>query len=57
MINLIKYNGHTEPIFKKLKLIKIEDILKLNEIKFYYKLENKKLPAYFFNKIFTIPLT
>ncbi len=48
IINLSKYNAHTEPIFKKtLKLLKIEDILKLNEIKFYFKLVNKKLPVYF----------
>ncbi len=36
---------------KKLKLLKIEDILKLNEIKFYYKLENGKLSAYFLNQL------
>ncbi len=47
IINLSKYNAHTEPLFKKLKLLKIEDILKLNEIKFYFKLVNKKLPVYF----------
>ncbi len=47
IINLSKYNDHTEPIFKKLKLLKIEDILKLNEVKFYYKLQNEKRPAYF----------
>ncbi len=35
IINLSKYNDHTEPIFKKLKLLKIEDILKLNEVKLY----------------------
>ncbi len=26
-------------------------MLKLNEIKFYYKLENGKLPAYFLNQL------
>ncbi len=30
-----------------LKLLKIEYIRKLNEFKFYYKLENEKLPADF----------
>ncbi len=50
IINLSKYNHHTELIFKKLKLLKIEDILKLNEFKFYYKLENKKLPAHFLDQ-------
>ncbi len=50
IINISKYNDHTEPIFKKLKLLKIEDIMKLNEVKFYYKLQNEKLPAYFLNQ-------
>jgi hypothetical protein len=49
-ISLSKYNDHTEPIFKNLKLLQVKDILKVNEIKFYYKLENEKLPAYFLNK-------
>ncbi len=47
IINLSKHNDHTEPIFKKLKLLKLEDILKLNELKFYYKLENKKTTIIF----------
>ncbi len=51
ILNLSKYNDHTEPIFKNLKLLKIEDIFKLNEIKFYYKLENGKLLAYFLNQL------
>ncbi len=37
-------------VSQKLKLLKIEDILKLNELKFYHKLENKKLPAYFLDQ-------
>ncbi len=35
--SLSKYNAHTEPIFKSLKLLKVKDILKLHELKFYYK--------------------
>ncbi len=53
IINNSKYNAHTEPLFKKLKLLKIEDILKLNEIKFYYKLTNGKLPVYFQHQTIT----
>ncbi len=41
-----KYNVHTEPIFKELKLLKVEDILSLQELKFYYKFKNNKLPHY-----------
>ncbi len=50
IINLSKYNDHTESIFKKLKLLKLEDMLKLNESQFYYKLENKKLAVYFLHQ-------
>lgn len=46
IISLSKYNAHTEPIFKNLKLLKIQDILKLQQYKFYYKFKNNKLPFY-----------
>ncbi len=32
--SLSKYNAHTEPIFKSLKLLKVKNILKLHELKF-----------------------
>ena len=44
-----KYNAHTEPLFKKLGLLNINDILKHNVLKFYYKLKNDKVPVYFTN--------
>ncbi len=44
-----KYNAHTEPIFKELKLLKREDILKIQELKFYYKYKNNKLAHYLHN--------
>ncbi len=37
IITLSKYNAHTEPLFKRLKLLKLIDLLHLNELKFYYK--------------------
>ena len=46
IISLSKYNAHTEPLFKNLKLLKVSDILKLQELKFYYKYKNNKLPHY-----------
>ena len=49
LINSSKYNAHTEPIFKLLKLLKIEDIYKLQLLKFYYKLKHNKLPKFFNN--------
>ena len=39
-----KYNAHTEPLFLKLKLLRIEDIYKISILKFYYKYQNKLLP-------------
>ena len=47
IISSAKYNAHTEPLFKKLSLLKISDIYKISMLKFYYKYKNDKLPAYF----------
>ncbi len=46
IISVSKYNAHTELLFKNIKLLKYEDILKLNNLKFYYKFENELLPNY-----------
>ena len=48
LISLGKFNSHTDPFFKKLHLLKIKDIHKLQELKFYYKLKNNQLPSYFY---------
>ncbi len=32
-----------DPLFKIIKLLKVNDILKLQELKFYYKYKNTKL--------------
>ena len=45
LINL----GHLEPLFKKLKVLKVNDILQLQELKFYYKFVRVKLPVYLQN--------
>ena len=42
-----KYNAHTDPLFKKLDILKLPDILSLQEWKFYYKLVHRYLPSYF----------
>ena len=47
IITCSKYNAHTEPIFKSLKLLKVEDIFKISLLKFLYKLEKGLLPTYF----------
>ena len=42
-----KFNAHTDPLFQNLQILKIEDLHKLNVLKFYYKLIHKKIPQYF----------
>ncbi len=34
---VIEYNAHTEPLFKDLNIFQIEDILKVQKLKFYFK--------------------
>ena len=46
IITCSKYNAHYEPLFKELKLLKLEDIRKLQELKLYYKLVHRQLPSY-----------
>lgn len=52
IISCAKYNAHTEPIFKRLKPLKLPDICTLQKLKFCYKLENKTLPSFFQDGIF-----
>ena len=47
-----RYNAHTDPIFKRLFLLKLTDICNLQELKFCFKLVNSQLPAYFLNDLF-----
>ena len=54
-ITASKYNAHTDPLFIKLNILKIQDIYTLCLLKFYYKYKNDLLPNYFtgmFNAIF-----
>ena len=37
IITASSYISHTEPLFKQLNLLKVEDILTLHELKFYFK--------------------
>ena len=49
ILSASKYNAHTEPLFKNLKLMKIEHMLKLHEMKLYYKFIHIRLPVYLHN--------
>ena len=42
-----KYNAHTEPLFKNLKLLNTQDLFKINALKFAYKYHKNTLPPYF----------
>ena len=42
-----KYNQHTEPLFKTLNILKIEDMYKSCIYKFYYNYCHNLLPDYF----------
>ena len=44
MITCSRYNAHTEPLFKTVKLLKFSDLLKLRELNFNYKFIHKLLP-------------
>ena len=52
IITLAKYNAHTEPIFKKLFILKIHDLFSLCQLKFYHSYLNKLLPHHFINMYF-----
>jgi len=47
VITASKFNSHSEPLFKALNLLKVEDIFKSQSLKFYHKHVNDKLPSYF----------
>ena len=49
IITVSKYNTHTEPLFKALDLLKIQDMLDLSTLKFYYRYVHDNLPAYFYS--------
>ena len=47
IITSSNYLAHSEPIFKKLYFLKLDDIYRIQLLKFIYKLINKQLPDYF----------
>ena len=44
-----RYNSHAEPLFKTLEIIKIDDLLKVQELVFFYKYRHGVLPVYLLN--------
>ena len=41
-----KYNAHTDPILKKLNILKIHDLFKLHLLKLYHNYKNNNLPSF-----------
>ena len=56
LITNIKYIAHTNPLFKRLQLLKIVDIFKLRVLKFYYNLYNGWLYLYILMYFLTLLL-
>ena len=48
-----KYNAHTDPLFKKLNLLRLSDIYKTRLIRFYYRYVKGKVPQYFHSMFVT----
>ena len=46
IISNSKCNSHTDPIFKKLNLLKLKDLFELNVLNLFYKYKNNILPFY-----------
>ena len=47
VVSLSDYLSHTDPIFKELKLLTLEDMFTLQKFKFLHKLAHNTLPTYF----------
>ena len=51
-----RYNAHTGPLFINMKLLKVKDIHKLSQLKFFYKRFHRELPEYFNTMITRKPI-
>ena len=54
LISNKKYNAHTQPLFRKLNILVIEDIFTHKLYCLYYKLKNNQLPTYLQNLLQTV---
>ena len=52
IISKSNYNSHTNPLFKKLNILKFPDLCALHDLKFCYKFGNDMLPKYFSSNLF-----
>ena len=49
IISIAKPFSHSDPLFKKLRILKINDIYELNLLKLYFKIAKNMLPIFFSN--------
>ena len=56
LISNAHFLAHTEPLFKNLNLLKMQDLLQLKALKFFYKYSKLQLPAHFDNMFSTQPI-
>ena len=49
IITLSKYNAHSDPIFKRLHFLKVDDLFALQQLKLYYNYSHNDVPIYFQN--------
>ena len=54
LISHARYISHTDPLFKKLCILKVEDLLQLKALRFYFRYTRDDLPKYFQN-MFSVP--
>ena len=45
IVGKTKYNAHTDPIFANLKLLKLKDVIELENIKYMYQVTHRCLPV------------
>ena len=51
IVNNVKYNSHTNPLFKKNSTLKLNDMCALQDFKFCYKFAHGLLPVYFLDNL------
>lgn len=47
LVTRSRYNAHTQPLMKQLKILSLPDMLLLKSMKFYYKYKHEEVPKYF----------
>ena len=51
------FYAHTEPLFKKLNVLRVSDLFKQKALNFYYRYCKNELPGYFRDMFATLPTT